>query len=113
MGVLGKLFTLKQSESDRLLGLESPKEYRGRWISIRVIYYMGFLIYLAFGIVATSIWPYLKSVRRLLHHLNYSERAKKLSIAVGSGYRESVPDVCVCNTFGATTGVQSSVWMVE
>lgn len=75
MSVLGKVFTLKQPESDRLLGLESASEYRERWISIRVIYYMGFVIYLAFGIVATSMWPYLKSVRRLLRHFNYSERA--------------------------------------
>nr|XP_029731760.1 major facilitator superfamily domain-containing protein 8-like [Aedes albopictus] len=62
MSVLGKVFTLKQPESDRLLGLESASEYRERWISIRVIYYMGFVIYLAFGIVATSMWPYLKSL---------------------------------------------------
>ncbi|XP_062564492.1 major facilitator superfamily domain-containing protein 8-like isoform X2 [Armigeres subalbatus] len=62
MGVFGKLFTLTQSESDRLLGLESASEYRERWISIRVIYFMGFTIYLAFAIVATSMWPYLRSL---------------------------------------------------
>ncbi|XP_062564494.1 major facilitator superfamily domain-containing protein 8-like isoform X4 [Armigeres subalbatus] len=60
--MIGKLFSLKQSESDRQLGLETASEYRERWISIRVMYYNGFLVYVAFGIITTSVWPYLKSL---------------------------------------------------
>uniref|UniRef100_A0A1Q3FSD9 Putative transporter/transmembrane protein n=2 Tax=Culex tarsalis TaxID=7177 RepID=A0A1Q3FSD9_CULTA len=57
-----KWITLKQSDKDRSLGLETGAEYRQRWISIRVVYFIGFLMFLAFGIVATGIWPYLKSL---------------------------------------------------
>lgn len=62
MDVIGKFVSLKQPENDRALGLETPSEYRERWISIRVMYYNGFLIYVAFGIITTSVWPYLKSL---------------------------------------------------
>ncbi|XP_058458935.1 major facilitator superfamily domain-containing protein 8-like isoform X2 [Malaya genurostris] len=62
MELLVKWFTLTQSESDRLLGLETETEYRQRWISIRVIYFTAYLVYLAFGIVATCLWPYLSTL---------------------------------------------------
>ncbi|XP_055528940.1 major facilitator superfamily domain-containing protein 8-like isoform X4 [Wyeomyia smithii] len=62
MDILDKFFALRQSESSRLLGLETQRQYSERWISIRVIYYMGFLIYLAFGVVATMLWPYLNAL---------------------------------------------------
>lgn len=57
-----KWISLKQSDKDRSLGLETSAEYRQRWISIRVVYFIGFLMFLAFGIVATGIWPYLRSL---------------------------------------------------
>ncbi|XP_055620049.1 major facilitator superfamily domain-containing protein 8-like isoform X2 [Toxorhynchites rutilus septentrionalis] len=57
-----KWLALKQSEKDRLLGLETEVEYRQRWISIRVLYFTSYLMFLAFGIVATGIWPYLKNL---------------------------------------------------
>lgn len=69
MDVIRKFVSLKQPENDRALGLETPSEYRERWISIRVMYYNGFLIYVAFGIITTSVWPYLKSVRILLYNM--------------------------------------------
>nr|XP_019931028.2 major facilitator superfamily domain-containing protein 8-like isoform X2 [Aedes albopictus] len=62
MDVVTKFFSLKQSEADRALGLETASEYRERWISIRVMYYTGFLVYVAFGIITTSAWPYLRSL---------------------------------------------------
>ncbi|XP_055528939.1 major facilitator superfamily domain-containing protein 8-like isoform X3 [Wyeomyia smithii] len=62
MESLSNIFALKQPERDRLLGLETEKEYRQRWISIRVIYFTGYLVYLAFGIVATCMWPYLRTL---------------------------------------------------
>ncbi|XP_055596939.1 major facilitator superfamily domain-containing protein 8-like [Uranotaenia lowii] len=52
----------QQKESDRTLGLETEEECRKRWISIRIIYFNGFLVYLAFSIIGTSVWPYLNSV---------------------------------------------------
>lgn len=70
MDVVTKFFSLKQSEADRALGLETASEYRERWISIRVMYYTGFLVYVAFGIITTSAWPYLRSVRIMLHNLS-------------------------------------------
>lgn len=63
MSIIRDCLRIKQPEEDRLLGLETESEYRQRWISIRVIYYTGFVVYLAFGIVTTGIWPYLRSVR--------------------------------------------------
>ncbi|XP_055528938.1 major facilitator superfamily domain-containing protein 8-like isoform X2 [Wyeomyia smithii] len=57
-----KWISLKQPEKERILGLETQAEYRQRWISIRVLYFTGYLMFLAFGIVATGIWPYLKSL---------------------------------------------------
>ncbi|XP_062564493.1 major facilitator superfamily domain-containing protein 8-like isoform X3 [Armigeres subalbatus] len=54
--------SLKQPDKQRALGLETAAEYRARWISIRVLYFTGFVMFLAFGIVATGVWPYLKSL---------------------------------------------------
>ncbi|XP_058826805.1 major facilitator superfamily domain-containing protein 8-like [Topomyia yanbarensis] len=62
MGVFGKIFGLQQPERDRLRGLETEAEYRERWISIRVMYFTAFLVYISFGIVATCLWPYLKTL---------------------------------------------------
>ncbi|XP_055594757.1 major facilitator superfamily domain-containing protein 8-like [Uranotaenia lowii] len=62
MGALESILSLEQPEEDRKLGLETPAQYRERWISIRIMYYAGFLIFLAFGIVATGIWPYISSL---------------------------------------------------
>ncbi|XP_058458934.1 major facilitator superfamily domain-containing protein 8-like isoform X1 [Malaya genurostris] len=62
MGIVKNWCSPKMPESDRLLGLESTSEYRQRWISIRVIYFTGFLVYLAFGVVSTMLWPYLKTL---------------------------------------------------
>ncbi|XP_053690005.1 major facilitator superfamily domain-containing protein 8-like [Sabethes cyaneus] len=62
MEIFDKFFALQQSEGSRRLGLETQSQYRERWISIRVIYYMGFLIYFAFGVVATMLWPYLNTL---------------------------------------------------
>ncbi|XP_055620047.1 major facilitator superfamily domain-containing protein 8-like isoform X1 [Toxorhynchites rutilus septentrionalis] len=62
MGILKDWLRIKQPEQNRSLGLETESEYYLRWTSIRVIYYTGFVVYLAFGIVATGIWPYLKSL---------------------------------------------------
>ncbi|XP_058458936.1 major facilitator superfamily domain-containing protein 8-like isoform X3 [Malaya genurostris] len=54
--------SLNQPEKERVLGLETATEYRQRWISIRVVYFVGYLMFLAFGIVATGLWPYLKTL---------------------------------------------------
>ncbi|XP_058458938.1 major facilitator superfamily domain-containing protein 8-like isoform X5 [Malaya genurostris] len=54
--------SLEQPEKDRLLGFETEDEYRRRWISIRVMYYTAYLVYFAFGIVSTCLWPYFRSV---------------------------------------------------
>ncbi|XP_055591497.1 major facilitator superfamily domain-containing protein 8-like [Uranotaenia lowii] len=62
MASLVKLISLKQPEKERVLDLETEAEYRERWISIRVLYYMGFLMFLSFGIVATGLWPFLTSL---------------------------------------------------
>lgn len=65
MGLIPKWLDLEQPDSDRALGLESPVEYRERWISIRIFYFMGFLLYFAFNLVITGLWPYLKIVRTI------------------------------------------------
>lgn len=62
MGLILKLWSLEQPESDRALGLETPQQYKERWVSIRVFYCMGFLLYFAFNVVVTGLWPYLKTV---------------------------------------------------
>nr|XP_019931030.2 major facilitator superfamily domain-containing protein 8-like [Aedes albopictus] len=62
MGLLRKWWSLDQSESDRTLGLETSEQYKERWISIRVFYCMGFLLYFAFNVVVTGLWPYLKTL---------------------------------------------------
>ncbi|EAT38954.1 AAEL009197-PA [Aedes aegypti] len=62
MGLILKLWSLEQPESDRALGLETPQQYKERWVSIRVFYCMGFLLYFAFNVVVTGLWPYLKTL---------------------------------------------------
>nr|XP_029732114.1 major facilitator superfamily domain-containing protein 8-like [Aedes albopictus] len=62
MGLLRKWWSLDQSESDRALSLETSEQYKERWISIRVFYCMGFLLYFAFNVVVTGLWPYLKTL---------------------------------------------------
>ncbi|XP_058838025.1 major facilitator superfamily domain-containing protein 8-like [Topomyia yanbarensis] len=62
MAQLLKWISLNQPEKERVLGLETAAEYRQRWISIRVVYFIGYLMFLAFGIVATGLWPYLKTL---------------------------------------------------
>lgn len=66
MGLLRKWWSLDQSESDRALSLETSEQYKERWISIRVFYCMGFLLYFAFNVVVTGLWPYLKTVSSFL-----------------------------------------------
>ncbi|KAL1397786.1 hypothetical protein pipiens_009485 [Culex pipiens pipiens] len=63
MDQLCKYVSIRQPESNRALGLETESEYRQRWISIRVIYFTAFVVYIAFCCVATSLWPYLNTVR--------------------------------------------------
>ncbi|XP_062564491.1 major facilitator superfamily domain-containing protein 8-like isoform X1 [Armigeres subalbatus] len=60
MGLFQKWWSLEQPESNRALGLETPVQYKERWISIRVFYCLGFLIYFTFYAVITGLWPYLK-----------------------------------------------------
>ncbi|XP_001659803.2 major facilitator superfamily domain-containing protein 8 isoform X1 [Aedes aegypti] len=62
MARFNQWISLKQPDKQRVLGLETEAEYRARWISIRVLYFTGFVMFLAFGIVATGVWPYLKSL---------------------------------------------------
>ncbi|XP_039443573.1 major facilitator superfamily domain-containing protein 8-like isoform X1 [Culex pipiens pallens] len=62
MEQLCKYVSIRQPESNRALGLETESEYRQRWISIRVIYFTGFVVYIAFCCVATSLWPYLNTL---------------------------------------------------
>ncbi|XP_062556574.1 major facilitator superfamily domain-containing protein 8-like [Armigeres subalbatus] len=62
MGLLKNWWSLEQPESNRALGLETPVQYKERWISIRVFYCLGFLIYFTFSAVVTSLWPYLKTL---------------------------------------------------
>lgn len=62
MELVRRCFSLKQPDANRALGLETDSEYRARWISIRIIYFTGFVVYLAFSAVSTSLWPYLNSL---------------------------------------------------
>ncbi|XP_055528937.1 major facilitator superfamily domain-containing protein 8-like isoform X1 [Wyeomyia smithii] len=62
MGIFAKTFGIHQPDSDRLRGLETETEYRQRWISIRVMYFTAYLVYVGFGIAATCLWPYLKTL---------------------------------------------------
>ncbi|XP_055596937.1 major facilitator superfamily domain-containing protein 8-like [Uranotaenia lowii] len=86
-----KFLSLKQSERNRALGLETDEEYRKRWISIRIIYFNGFLIYLAFGNITTSAWPYLKSLdpeatKTFLSYVFGIPSVMQLVFAPGFGY---------------------------
>uniref|UniRef100_A0AAG5DWD6 Major facilitator superfamily (MFS) profile domain-containing protein n=1 Tax=Anopheles atroparvus TaxID=41427 RepID=A0AAG5DWD6_ANOAO len=62
MAAIKSWFSLKQSEKDRLTDLESDEEYRERWITIRLVYLSGFLMFLSFGVVTTGLWPYLEEM---------------------------------------------------
>lgn len=62
MGSIKSSLSLKQQDKDRSSGLESDEEYRDRWITIRVVYFSGFLMFLSFGVVATGLWPYLENM---------------------------------------------------
>ncbi|XP_077869291.1 major facilitator superfamily domain-containing protein 8-like [Saccoglossus kowalevskii] len=43
---------------------ETTREYRSRWLSIRIMYLTMFVASIGFSLVVTSIWPYFKSVER-------------------------------------------------
>lgn len=62
MASLGNWFRVVQKEKDRLSELESDFEYRQRWITIRLVYLSGFLMFLSFGVVTTGLWPYLQDM---------------------------------------------------
>uniref|UniRef100_A0A182JXE3 Major facilitator superfamily (MFS) profile domain-containing protein n=1 Tax=Anopheles christyi TaxID=43041 RepID=A0A182JXE3_9DIPT len=55
-------FHVVQKDKDRSSGLESDFEYRERWITIRLVYVSGFLMFLSFGVVTTGLWPYLQEI---------------------------------------------------
>ncbi|XP_050095987.1 major facilitator superfamily domain-containing protein 8-like isoform X2 [Anopheles aquasalis] len=52
----------RQNLKDRQSMLETDEEYCERWITIRIIYLSGFLMFLPFGVVTTSLWPYLQEM---------------------------------------------------
>ncbi|XP_052891996.1 major facilitator superfamily domain-containing protein 8-like [Anopheles moucheti] len=62
MASIGNWLRVVQREKDRLSELESDFEYRQRWITIRLVYLSGFLMFLSFGVVATGLWPYLQDM---------------------------------------------------
>uniref|UniRef100_A0A3F2YX76 Major facilitator superfamily (MFS) profile domain-containing protein n=1 Tax=Anopheles farauti TaxID=69004 RepID=A0A3F2YX76_9DIPT len=62
MASIGNWFRVVQKEKDRLSELESDFEYRQRWITIRLVYFSGFLMFLSFGVVTTGLWPYLQDM---------------------------------------------------
>lgn len=62
MASIGSWWRVVQNEKDRSSGLESDFEYRERWITIRLVYVSGFLMFLSFGVVTTGLWPYLQDV---------------------------------------------------
>lgn len=86
MARIVKWLSLKQPEKQRVLGLETEAEYRARWISIRVLYFTGFVMFLAFGIVATGVWPYLKSVMSCVLSDGRKISDYMISVTVGSIY---------------------------
>ncbi|XP_049544776.1 major facilitator superfamily domain-containing protein 8-like isoform X3 [Anopheles darlingi] len=55
-------FRPRQKLKDRQSMLETDEEYCERWITIRIIYLSGFLMFLSFGVVTTSLWPYLQEM---------------------------------------------------
>ncbi|XP_052872164.1 major facilitator superfamily domain-containing protein 8-like [Anopheles cruzii] len=61
MEVIRRWFSLPQQPKD-LNGAESEQGYRQRWITIRVVYLSGFLMFLSFGVMTTSLWPYLEDM---------------------------------------------------
>uniref|UniRef100_A0A182V3X0 Major facilitator superfamily (MFS) profile domain-containing protein n=1 Tax=Anopheles merus TaxID=30066 RepID=A0A182V3X0_ANOME len=62
MASIGSWWRVVQNEKDRSSGLESDFEYRERWITIRLVYVSGFLMFLSFGVVTTGLWPYLQDM---------------------------------------------------
>ncbi|XP_060524429.1 major facilitator superfamily domain-containing protein 8 isoform X2 [Cylas formicarius] len=51
---------IKDSRSPKTKdNLETPEEYKERWISIYIIYFTMFMISLGFSIIVTGVWPYL------------------------------------------------------
>uniref|UniRef100_A0A8D8G1G4 Major facilitator superfamily domain-containing protein 8 n=2 Tax=Culex pipiens TaxID=7175 RepID=A0A8D8G1G4_CULPI len=109
-----KWITLKQSDKDRSLGLETGAEYRQRWVSIRVVYFIGFLMFLAFGIVATGIWPYLKSVLEKFQLFSAIQCPKSsISLAVGSIRKQGILGLCLRCPSARSVDLQSVLRLVD